>query len=146
MAEVEFVIVANHVEAVNGLLYMNGGGWTEHWRGHQADGGRVPSSHLGIAVSISVPWTETNRDHRVFVRVESEDGGEPLAQVDGQLQVGRPAGIPPGSDQRSILALNASLEFPAPGGYRIVAQVGSSERSVQFRVHDELGPGRTIPS
>ncbi len=29
---IEFLILAHHVEAVNGLLYISGGGWNDHRR------------------------------------------------------------------------------------------------------------------
>lgn len=138
---VEFLLLANHVEAVNGLLYAAGGGWSDHWRGPVVTGQPPPQSSIGIAVSILVPWTETNRRHRLLVRVESEDGGEPLVRVEGDLEVGRPTGIPSGTDQRSILALNAGVAFPAEGGYRVIAELGESQRSVSFRVHNQPLPG-----
>ena len=60
-AAVDFVLMANHVEVVNGLLYVSGGGWTDHHRRLPPDGAPIPPSHLGIGVSVVVPWNEKNR-------------------------------------------------------------------------------------
>ncbi len=73
MAKIEFLVLANHAEAKEGLLYLSGAGWTDLRRT------RVPSepppvSHFGIAVSILVPSDEADRQHRIVVRVESRDG------------------------------------------------------------------------
>ena len=137
MAEIAFLVLANHAEAVNGLLYLSGAGWTDARR-PVAPGQPPPSLHFGIGVSVVVPWTETNRTHHLSIRIEPEDGGEPLLQMDAQLEVGRPPGLPSGSDQNAVLALNADVAFPA-GGYRVVGQlsgISQHRRSVSFRLHD----------
>jgi len=139
MPQVETLILANHAEAVNGLLYISGGGWTDHWRPQMPDG-QTPISNLGIGVGILVPWGETNRKHKITLRIESEDGGPELAQLEGEIEVGRPPGIPEGIDQRAVLGINANLQFPSSGGYRIVAECRESKKSVSFRVHDSAPP------
>jgi len=139
MPQVETLILANHAEAVNGLLYIAGGGWTDHWRPPMPEG-QVPISSLGIGVGILVPWGETNRKHTITLRIESEDGGPQLTQLEGEIEVGRPPGIPDGIDQRAVLGINFNLQFPAAGGYRIVAECRESTRSVSFRVHDSGPP------
>lgn len=134
MAEIEFVTLANHAEAHNGLLYLSGAGWTDAIVGFAEDGRSQPF-HFGVGVSILVPWTETNRRHRLTLVVEHEDGGSPLFDVGGELEVGRPVGIPEGADQRSVLALASEIRFPVVGGYRLSANLqGAETRSVSFRV------------
>jgi hypothetical protein len=130
----EFLVIANHAEAKEGLLYLSGACWTDLWRSIQP-GEPPPATHMGIGVAILVPWLETNRKHHLVIRLESEDGKD-LARVEADLEVGRPPGIPEGVDQRSVLALNGEFQFPAAGGYRVVAQVAGDSRSVSFRVHD----------
>lgn len=138
MPDVEFLMIANYAEAVNGLLYMSGAGWTDHWRGDLGESS--PPSAIGIAMSVLIPWGETNRNHHFVVTIEGEDGGEPLARVEGDVQVGRPPGLASGADQRSVLALNALLAFPKAGGYRVLGQVGESMKSIAFRVHSQRMP------
>lgn len=138
MPQIEFLVISNHAEAKDGLLYLSGACWTDLWRGIPAEG-PPPISHIGLAVAILVPWDETNHRHHLTIRLENEDGRE-LTRVEGDLEVGRPAGIPQGADQRAVLAMNADIQFPAAGGYRIVAEVGEERRSVSFRVHNTNQP------
>lgn len=142
VVEIDFLTVANHVEAVNGLLYMSGGGWTDHHRVIQP-GGPPPVSHFGVGISIRVPWNETNRPHRLVVRVEDDDATVVIASVDSQLTVGRPPQLPPGADQHAVIGINIDTIFPRTGGYRVVAQAGEggATKSWEFRVHDVPAPG-----
>lgn len=144
MAMIEFVTVANHAEALNGLLYLMGAGWTDSWRVPNPDG-TVPPTKLGIGVSILVPWGETNRRHDLSVKLEHEDGGTALIEMQGQFEVGRPPGVTPGVDLRSVLAINGDVVLERAGGYRVIAQIGDGEqegttRSVSLRVHDQRPP------
>lgn len=134
MPEIETLMVANHAEAVNGLLYLTGAGWTDLRRPmpHQ---GPPPINHIGIGISILVAWDETNRRHRVVVHIENADGRE-LMNIQADFEMGRPPGLAPGSDLRGVLAVNGELQFPAAGIYRVTASVADSRRSVTFRVHD----------
>jgi Family of unknown function (DUF6941) len=145
MPVIENLMVANHAEAINGLLYVSGGGWTEHWRGPVSAEGQFPPSHLGIGLTMLTPWLEANRRFQVRILVEPEDGGDPIVSVEGEMESGRPAGLPEGSDLRTAVALNAEVAYPQAGGYRLVAQVGDDRRSVSFRVHDQLPPGVQTP-
>jgi hypothetical protein len=139
-SEIEILLLANHVEAVNGLLYVSGGGWTDHVRTFPS-GGSPPLSRLGIGISVLVPWNETNQPHSLAVTVENEDASVTLAQVDAQLSVGRPPQLALGAEQHVVLALTVDLVFPTAGGYRVVARLNHN-RSVKawpFRVHDQAG-------
>jgi hypothetical protein len=136
MPTIEMLTVANHAEAVNGLLYLSGAGWDRVTRRYPT-GGKPRPHRFGIAVSVLIPWAEANRRHRLSLWVESEDGGDPLVKVDGKLEVGRPPGVPEGSDRRAVLAVEATVEFPRPGGYRIVGEVGGNTRTYSFFVVDD---------
>lgn len=139
MPQIEFITLCNHAEAVNGLLYISGAGWTDHWRSPDRNG-QFGVAHFGVGVSILVPWTETNRRFGLTIRVEGEDGDTEIANMEGELEVGRPPGLPAGSDLRSVLAMNVDTVFPQAGGYRIIGQVNddpSTSRTVSFRVVDQ---------
>jgi hypothetical protein len=97
--------------------------------------GPIPVNHFGMAIAILVGWNETNQRHRVNLRLENADGRE-LVRMDADFEIGRPPGIPAGTDLRTVMAINAELQFPSPGIYRVVAAVADSQRSVSFRVHD----------
>ncbi len=101
----------------------------------------IPPTHFGIGMAIIVPWDETNRRHHVVVRIENSDGRE-LIKVESDVEMGRPPGSQAGQDFRSVLAINANVEFPAAGTYRVVATTGESQKHVTFRVNN--GPA-TIP-
>jgi hypothetical protein len=136
-ASIDFVLLANHVEVANGLLYVSGGGWTDHSRVVQPDG-RVPSSHFGIAIALRIPWTDTNQPHRIAIRVEDDDATLTIVRTEAQLSVGRPPALPPGAEQHAFVAVNVDAVFPRPGGYRVVATLDDDAdvRTWAFRVHD----------
>jgi hypothetical protein len=138
MPEIELLTVANHAEAINGLLYLSGAGWTD-LRRPMPPNEPPPSNHFGIGIAVLVPWLETNQPYRVSLRIENSEGGE-LMNVQSDIEVGRPPGVPPGSDLRAVIAVNVQLQFPAAGIYRVLAAVAQHERSVTFRVHDMLIP------
>ncbi len=145
---IEYVVVADHAEAINGKLYLSGAGWTD-LRQPPGPDGRPGYVHMGVAVSILVGWNETNRRFPLLVTIEHEDGAE-LSRVEGQIEAGRPPGVTEGADFRSVLAIAVEIQFPRPGGYRVRAQLGEhDERIVSFRVHHppaahgQAGPQRS---
>jgi hypothetical protein len=143
MATVDYLLLANHVEVQNGLLYVSGGGWANLFRGPLDPEEPPPINHFGIAASLVIPWDETNQDHRFVIRVvqdkEGEDNQE-VARVEGGIEVGRPAGLDPGTDQRISVGFSIDTAFPEEGRYRVVAQIGEDTRSVDFRVFNEPKP------
>jgi hypothetical protein len=130
--ELEFALVANHAEAINGLLYLQGAGWTDVKQPMQPNG-QPGVVHCGMAVSILVGWNETNKRFPLKLAVVHEDGQE-LVAVQAQVEAGRPPGLPPGSDIRSVIAVNAELQFPRPGRYEFRAELDGKVRSASFRV------------
>jgi hypothetical protein len=136
MASIESLLLANHAEAQNGLLYISGGGWTELYRGQLGPNDEPPINHFGIAVSVLVPWDETNQQHHLVIQIEKDDGKE-LGRVEADFELGRPPGLPEGGEQHAALGIGADIAFSELGGHRIVAKVGDHERSVAFRVRDQ---------
>jgi hypothetical protein len=126
----EWLILADGAEVVAGKLYLLGGGWDT-----LAVNQTFPvTRHLSLAAAFTVPWNETNQRHTVEIEVSTEDGLS-LARIEGQLEVGRPAGIPLGTDQRAQLAASFGLEFKGPGLYSIVARIAGEENArTHFRV------------
>src|SRR6266851_3674666 len=132
MPEIEYVTVADHAEAVNGKLYLHGAGWSDMVQ-PPGPGGQPGISHLGIAASILVGWNETNRRFPLSIMIVHEDGDE-IVKLDAQIEAGRPPGITPGTDFRSLLAINANLAFPKTGRYDVRAELEGERRQVTFRV------------
>ena len=59
------VLLANHVDTPNGLLYIAGGGIDMFMFGENSV---APwSVDVGLAISLKVPWLETNMDHNLLV-------------------------------------------------------------------------------
>src|SRR5215467_5073860 len=69
---VESLMLANHAESVNGLLYISGGGCNIHRR-IVPPGGAVTLSHLGLALIITIPWHQTNLTHDLIIEFRDED-------------------------------------------------------------------------
>ena len=137
MAEIELLMLANHAEVQNGLLYLSGAGWDTVTRSYR-EGKKPGPQHFSIALSVRVPWMETNQRHEVVIRVEDEDGHSTLMKAAANIEVGRPPGRVPGSDSRSPLAVNSIVHFPKPGGYRVRATLGDQQRDYAFRVIDKV--------
>jgi hypothetical protein len=129
--QIEYAVLADFAEIVSGKLYLMGGGWDRY--GMPEAPGYV---RLGIAVGVGVGWEETNQVIPIVVRVEDDDGKE-LVRIAGQVTVGRPAGLPPGSGQLAQMAANVPLTVERFGGYRASISAGEHEDAaiaLPFRV------------
>ena len=129
----EWLILADHADVVGGKLYINGGGWDRL----TVNTGFPLLQNCAIAAAFEVPWTETNQRHNVEIEITTGDGAQ-LAKVAGQLEVGRPAGIPPGQSQRAQLAGQLVLRLDGPGTYEVIARIEGQEDT---RVHFNVAPG-----
>jgi hypothetical protein len=109
------MLLADAAQEVNGKLYVLGGGWS-------VTGPDVPP--MSLAIKLDVPWSAANQAHRFEIVLVDTDGhpvrgaeGGVEVRVDGQFEVGRPAGLPAGSDIDVAFAVNVP-PFPlAPGRY-----------------------------
>ena len=110
------MLLADSAQAVNGKLYVLGGGWSTS--------GPQPSPSA-LAVKIDVPWDEANREHVVRIELLDSDGravpsptppNEPLV-IEATLEVGRPPGMTPGTPLDAPLALNLMPLPLKPGRY-----------------------------
>ena len=143
MPQIEFVINADHAEAINNKLYLQGAGWTDIVAPVGA-GGQPAIVHMGMAVSILIGWNETNRRFPLTLTLRHEDGDE-LATISAQVEAGRPPGVLAGSDFRSVLAIGAEIQFPKSGGYALRAELDGQERTASFRVHAPTAVGGIAP-
>jgi hypothetical protein len=115
------LLLADAAQAVNGKLYVLGGGWSLT--------GPDPSA-MALAVKIEVPWDRANLKHRWLLELLDEDGNavempsaaaggavQPL-RIEGEFEAGRPPGLKPGTPLDVALALNfAPLPLAAGGRY-----------------------------
>ncbi len=110
--EVDFLTLADAAQVVGDKLYMLGGGW------NFVRAPQFPLQHqMAIAVGFSVEWLETNRRHDFRIEMRNEDGGQKVADLAGQFEAGRPAGIPPGAEQKVLLASSFVVQLERPGQY-----------------------------
>ncbi len=115
---VEWIIMADSAEVVNGKLYLMGGGWD-----HLVVNQPFPTQQLiSIAVSFSVGWDETNIRQPMEIRIEDMEGKQ-LARVNGEIEAGRPRGITPGQAQRVQLAFKLPLRIEKPDRFSVTALI-----------------------
>lgn len=128
--EVEWIILADAAEAVNNKLYLIGGGWET-----LTINSPLPLLHpCAIAVAFSVPWNETNQRHNIEIAIDDQDGGQ-LVKVEGQVEVGRPPGIPLGKAQRVQMAIGMALPIQKLGTHVIIVRIeGQDAKRVDFNI------------
>ncbi len=112
------MLLADYAQVAEGKLNLIGGGWSIT--------GPEPSP-FAIAVLFDIPWDRTNEKHRFRlelvdldgepVMTETPEGSQPLF-VEGEFEVGRPAGIKRGTSLPVPVALNLGpQQFPGGGRY-----------------------------
>ncbi len=127
----DFLILADAAQVQGEKLYLLGGGWST------ITAREFPVQHqMAIAAGILVPWMETNARHEFRISVTSEEGAS-FGEVTGHFEQGRPAGMPAGTTQRMMIAVNMGirLERACEASAELWLD-GERARSVPFRVID----------
>jgi hypothetical protein len=129
--EVEWLILADAAQVTGGKLFLLGGGWDV-----LAVNTPFPlQQRCAVAAAFRVPWNETNQRHMIEIEIEDQDSQQKLFAVAGEVEVGRPPGIPPGENQRVQLAADLALAIEKPGTYRVIAKIaGEVKKYTTFRV------------
>jgi hypothetical protein len=117
-----FLLLADHAEAVNGKLYMTGGGWNvlrlpelpHDWAFH-------------IALGIDVAWHETNDPHELQVNIQDPDGVELGEGLAANFETGRPPGMTAGQEQRLVMSIGTTATFSTAGPHAAVVNVDGEE-------------------
>ena len=133
------LFLCDYVQAADGKLNIIGGGWSL----------RGPLAPMGIALKIEVPWSEANRVHQWKLALFDADGqlvtvptpvGDQSVEIAGQVEVGRPPGLPEGTPLDAQLPINLQ-PFPlAPGRYEWRLEVGGASQPdwhVSFLVREQ---------
>jgi hypothetical protein len=100
-----FIMLTDYSEAVNGKLYLTGGGWNVL---------RLPelphewSFHIGLGIDVA--WHETNSPHELSVTIQDPDGNELGDQ-----------------EQRLVMSIAATATFTAAGPHAAVVEVNGDE-------------------
>jgi hypothetical protein len=119
-----------------GKLFVLGGGWSI------VQAPNVPTP-MALAVKMAVPWDQANQPHQIEASLITDDGdaveidGNPI-RAEGQVEVGRPAGMKPGAPIDAPFTLSfGPLSLP-PGGYVWELAVdGNALARAAFRVLDD---------
>ena len=132
MPYVDFLLLADRAEAINGKLYIMGGGWDRI----QLPLPQFPAAYIvGLAIRVIVPPGDPRPDHAVALRIEGP--GAPKLMPAGFRFERRGEAI----DQQhsAIFGMQVLAELPEPGSYSIVAEIEGTERRTTFRVEAATG-------
>jgi len=113
------MLLADFAQVSDGKLTIVGGGWSLT--------GPEPMP-FGIAILVRVPWDQANTRHVMRlelldadgqpVLIDSEEGEAPLVFFDDMpFEVGRPAGLKPGTPLDFPIAVNSGPVPLEPGRY-----------------------------
>lgn len=122
---VEWLVLADAAEVVGNKLYLMGGGWDRI----SVHTDFPVAQHFGIAISVLVPWEETDKVHEFVMDVQSPDG-KLLATVEAEFEVGRTADGRP-RPQRWQFASSVDLSLDSPGRYSVVIHLNGNQAAVQ---------------
>ena len=110
------MLLADSAQAVDGKLYILGGGWSI------TGPDPIPSA---IAVKIEIPWDEANKKHALKLALVDADGrpvkvptptGEVPVELGTDFEVWRPPGLRPGTALDFVFAVNIGPLPLAPDG------------------------------
>lgn len=138
---IDFIILADRAEVLNGKLYMMGGGWE---RLNVRDFAQPQT--IGCALGVIVPWNATNQRHSLTLRIETEDRAEVAgSHVEAAFTTGRPALLEDAQPQRVTFAVGRTLILPGPGQYRVVVTLNDDqERQGTTFFRAVMAPGRPV--
>jgi hypothetical protein len=120
--QIGFLILTDYAEALNGKLYALGAGWSvlrfpelpQEWR-------------FTIGIGIDVGWDETNQRQTLDVVIQDPDGAGLGEDLSMEIEAGRPPGLPPGQEQRMVVAFNVGASFETAGPHAVVIRSGDAE-------------------
>ena len=103
----DFLILADAAQVQGEKLFMLGGGWSV------VSAKEFPAQHqMAVAAGILIPWMETNARHEFKVIVRGEDGTT-FGEIKGEFEQGRAPGLPAGTTQRVLVAINFAIRIEA---------------------------------
>jgi hypothetical protein len=134
----DWMMLANHAEVSNGLLYVNGGGWDTiqvHGRAEELPEDVFAIMFGYLVVRLLFHATETDREHDLRFTVMDEDGKE-IASSAAPLPVKRNEDLPPNWLQNiDIVQPVTGIALPRAGFYVVNLNVnGQWVGDRQFRV------------
>ena len=125
--EIDFLILADRAEAVNGKLYMMGGGWD---RLTILDFAQPVG--INLAIGVLVPWNDTNEPLPLTIWIEDQDFNKITPELTAMVSVGRPPNAVKGQTFRAIIAVQNAWKLPGPGTYLVKVTVPEGKRIAKF--------------
>jgi hypothetical protein len=116
--KLDFLILADKAEALNGKLYMIGGA-IDRIGLVQIPG---PAS-FDVAIGVLVDYHETRDTHRLTLRMETADNQPVYPPIEIPFATGSPLGLPAGDAVRFTAVVQGPFPIPAEGAYHWVAEV-----------------------
>ena len=117
--EVDYLLVADRAEVVNGKLYIMGGSWD------RIQPPKFPHRMmLGIAIGVRIPFAHTDDQHEVSVELHHDETR--LVGFKAKLTTGRPPGMA-GMDMLVPMAFNIPIAIPDEGVVVLRASVDDRE-------------------
>lgn len=129
------LFLADAAQVSEGKLYVLGAGWSS-----TSSPMTMPSA---VAFILHVPWDETNRKIRWIldlidadgrpVQIQSGPDGSSGIHIENEIEVGRPAGVKPGSSINVPFAVSLGpLPLPADSTFQWVLRIESREWRTSF--------------
>ncbi len=125
--EVDYLLVADRAEVVNGKLYLMGGSWD------RIQPQQFPHRMmLGIALGVRIPFAYTDDQHTVAIELLHNDTR--MIGFEAKLATGRPPGMA-GMDMLVPMAFNIPIAIPDEGQVTLKAVIdGQSGRRHEIKV------------
>jgi len=113
------ILLADFAQTSEGKVSALGLGWTITG---------TPTPPMAVILLIDIPWDKTNKKHKVTLALLDADGhpvvvgqdantGKPQhIQFNADVEAGRPAGIPEGTEQRTSTAIAIGPGIPLTAG------------------------------
>jgi hypothetical protein len=136
--EIDFLILADRAEILNGKLYMMGGAWDRR----TIRDIKVPVG-ISMVIGVLVPWTLTNQQHNLQIKLVDGDGNTIGQQAAASIAVGRPIGATAGQSFRAMAVINGRWTLPGYGAYSAIVTVSdrTEKRVVFYAVEPSGEPG-----
>lgn len=133
--EIDYLLLADFAEVVNGKTYMMGAGWDRF-----APPQYPAQLKIAIAVGVRVPFLESNMPHHLTVVLRRE--AEEYFRMEGDLETGRRAGSR-GESTMIPMAVSAVIPIAEPQTLELTADIdGLSSRRISIRAEGPP-PGAT---
>lgn len=117
-------MLCDHAQVAEGKLFISGGGVTRIR-------GAVPRG-FSVAALVQIPWDRANEPIPVSFNLVDQDGRQVVLDDRevtwaGQVEVGRPVGVPPGTPLDWPVVFSAAVPVP-PGRYTWVLAIDGQTR------------------